>query len=172
MKPQTLNEIFFAIVERKEHPVMLTREASQWVPISSQQFYSDVAGMARALSQWGLTKGDRLAILSENRYEWAVSDFASLLLGVVVVPIYSTLTAEQTGYILCDSGARVVVVSSERQLGKVLSTREETTVEKLVVMDPVETSDAAQMRRLKLQPNGAAEKGGERRHGAAGCDES
>ena len=148
MKPQTLNEIFFAIVERKEHPVMLTREASQWVPVSPQQFYSDVAGMARVLSHWGLTKGDRLAILSENRYEWAVSDFASLLLGVVVVPIYSTLTAEQTGYILCDCGARVVVASSEKQLEKVLSIRAETTVEKLVVMDPVETSDAVQMRRL------------------------
>lgn len=148
MKPQTLNDIFFAIVERNEHPVMLVREASQWVPVSSQQLYSDVAGMARALSHWSLTKGDRLAILSENRYEWAVSDFASLLLGVVVVPVYSTLTAEQTGYILCDSGARVVVVSTETQLKKVLSIREETAVEKIVVMDAVETSDAVNMRRL------------------------
>ena len=148
MKPQTLNDIFFAIVEHKEHPVMLAREASQWVPVSSQQFYSDVAGMARALSHWGLTKGDRLAILSENRYEWAVADFASLLLGVVVVPIYSTLTAEQTGYILCDSGARVVVVSTETQLEKVLSIGGATAVEKIVVMDPVETPDAAHMRRL------------------------
>ena len=91
----------------------------------------------------GPDQGRSAGILSENRYEWAVSDFASLLLGVVVVPTYSTLTAEQTGYILCDSGARVVVVSSGKELGKVLSTREETTVEKLVVMDPVETSDAA-----------------------------
>jgi long-chain acyl-CoA synthetase len=148
MKPQTLNDIFFAIVEHKDHPVMLVREASQWVPVSSQQFYSDVAGMVRALSQWGLTKGDRLAILSENRYEWAVSDFASLLLGLVVVPVYSTLTAEQTGYILCDSGARVVVVSTETQLKKVLSIREGTAVEKIVVMDAVETSDAVHMRRL------------------------
>jgi len=148
MKPQTLNDIFFAVVEWREHPVMLRREASQWVPISAQQFYSDVAGMARALSHWGLTKGDRLAILSENRYEWPVSDFASLLLGVVVVPIYATLTAEQTGYILRDSGARVVVVSTEAQLKKVLSIREETAVEKIVVMDAVESSDAVPMRRL------------------------
>ena len=106
MKPQTLNDIFFAIVERGQDRVMLVREGSRWVPVSSQEFYRDVAGVARALSQWGLGKGDRLAILSENRLEWAVADFASLMLGLVVVPIYSTLTAKQTAYILRDSGAQ------------------------------------------------------------------
>ncbi|HET7891982.1 MAG TPA: long-chain fatty acid--CoA ligase [Candidatus Sulfotelmatobacter sp.] len=151
MKPQTLNEIFLAIVERKEHPVMLVREASQWVPVRSQQFYSDVAGMARALSQWDVIKGDRLAILSENRYEWAVADFASFLLGIVVVPVYSTLTAGQTAYILSDSGVKVAVVSTEKQLNKLLSVREETVIEKLVVMDALETPDAVQMRRLLLK---------------------
>jgi long-chain acyl-CoA synthetase len=148
MKPQTLNDIFLAIVERKQHPVMLVREASEWVPVSAHQFYRDVAGVARALSHWGLVKGDRLAILSENRLEWAVADFASLLLGIVVVPIYSTLTAQQTAYILCDSGARVVVVSTEKQLEKLLSIKDQTAVEKVVVMDDIETSDVAQMRRL------------------------
>lgn len=148
MKPQTLNDIFFAIVERRQDRVMLVREASQWAPVSSQQLYRDVAGVARALSQWGLIKGDRLAILSENRLEWAVADFASLLLGVVVVPIYSTLTAQQTAYILRDSGTRVVVVSTEKQLEKVLSIRDQTAVEKVVLMDPVETADAVHMQRL------------------------
>src|ERR1035437_8359975 len=97
MNPRTLNDIFFAIVERKQDPVMLVREASGWAPVGTRQFYRDVAGMARALSHWGLVKGDRLAILSENRFEWAVADFASFLVGVVVVPIYSTPTAQPTG---------------------------------------------------------------------------
>ncbi len=148
MNPQTLNDIFFAIVERKRVAVMLVRDASQWAPVSSQQFYRDVAGMARALSKWGLLKGDRLAILSENRLEWAVTDFAAFLLGLVVVPIYSTLTAQQTAYILCDSGARVVVVSTEKQLEKVLSIKNQTAVEKVVVMDSIETANAVQMQRL------------------------
>lgn len=148
MKPETLNDIFLAIVERKEYPVMLARKASQWQPISSQQFYSDVAGMARTLDLWGLSKGDRLAILSENRYEWAVWDFASLLLGVVVVPVYSTLTSEQTEYILGDSGARVVVVSTESQLKKIVSIKGRTALERIVLMDSLETSDAVSMRRL------------------------
>jgi long-chain acyl-CoA synthetase len=148
MKPQTLNDIFFAIVERRQDRVMLVRNESQWAPVSSQELYRNVAGVARALSQWGLSKGDRLAILSENRLEWAVADFASLLLGVVVVPIYSTLTAQQTAYILSDSGAKAVVVSTEKQLEKVLSIQHQTGVEKVVLMDPVETADAAPMQRL------------------------
>jgi long-chain acyl-CoA synthetase len=148
MKPQTLNDIFFAIVERRQERLMLVREAARWVPVSSQEFYRDVAAMARALSQWGLDKGDRLAILSENRLEWAVADFASLMLGLAVVPIYSTLTAQQTAYILRDSGARVAVVSTEKQLEKVLSIRDQTAIEKVVLMDPAETPDAVHMQRL------------------------
>ena len=67
-----------------------------------------------------------------------IADFASLLMGAVTVPIYATLTAEQTAYILRDSGARVVFVSSATQLQKVLSIRGQTALEKLVVMDAVE----------------------------------
>jgi long-chain acyl-CoA synthetase len=148
MKPRTINDIFFAIVERGQPRVMLVREANEWVPLSSQELYQKVAGVARVLRQWGLTKGDRLAILSENRFEWAAVDFASLLLGVVVVPIYSTLTAQQTAYILRDSGAKVVVVSTEKQLEKVLCIRDQIAVEKVVVMDQVKTADATQIQRL------------------------
>ena len=148
MKPQTLNDIFFAIVRSKRDRVMLVREASQWVPISSQELYRKVAAIARELKKWGVSKGDRIAILSENRPEWAVADFASLLLGAVVVPIYSTLTAQQTAYILSDSGARVVVVSSAKQLEKVLSIKDQTAVEKVVVMGPMETSNAVSMEGL------------------------
>ncbi len=148
MNLQTINDIFFAIVERGQARVMLVRDANEWVPISSQELYQKVVGVARVLREWGLTKGDRLAILSENRFEWAAADFASLLLGVVVVPIYSTLTARQTAYILRDSGAKVVVVSTRNQLEKVLSLRDQTAVEKVLVMDQVETADAIQIHRL------------------------
>jgi long-chain acyl-CoA synthetase len=145
MKLQTINDIFFGIAERGLERVMMSRAADEWVAISAKEFYRDVAGVARALRQWGLAKGDRLAILSENRPEWAVGDFASLLLGAVVVPIYATLTPQQTAYILRDSGAKVVVVSSEKQLQKVLSIKDQTFLERIVVMDPLETPEATQM---------------------------
>src|SRR6202007_3416724 len=98
---------------------MLHRRAFQWLPISSQELYRNVAGVALALSGWGLVKGDRVAILSENRPEWTIADFACQLLGLVSVPIYTTLTAEQSAFILQDAGARAVFVSSEHQRRKI-----------------------------------------------------
>ena len=69
----------------------------------------------------GLVKGDRVAILSENRWEWAVTDFATLAMGGVDVPLYGTLTPEQIGYMLRDSGAKVVVVSTGEQYDKIVA---------------------------------------------------
>jgi long-chain acyl-CoA synthetase len=156
MTPQTLNDIFSTIVERGHDRVMLAREAGRWVPINSQQFYQHVAGVAWALRNWGVGKGDRVAILSENRPEWAVTDFACFQLGAVVVPIYATLTAQQTAYILCDSGTKVVVVSTDQQLKKVLSIKDQTTLEHVAVMDPGGTEDAASM--LCLMQEGPRER--------------
>src|SRR6267143_6152485 len=148
MSLATLNDIFFSIVERNHERVMMYRQALQWVPISSRELYRDVAGVTRALAGWGLSKGDRVAILSENRPEWTITDFACQLLGLVSVPIYSTLTAEQSAFILQDAGVRVVFVSSEQQLRKVQTILSQTPVEKIVVMDPVETAHAFHMERL------------------------
>src|SRR5579863_1810917 len=148
MSLKTLNDIFFAIAGRNDRVVMMHRQAIQWVSISSAEFYRNVVGVARALQQWGISKGDRVAILSENRPEWTIADFACLLIGAVVVPVYTTLTNEQTAYILQDSGARVVFVSSEKQLLKVQAIRAETVVERIVAMDAVEAADATVMQSL------------------------
>ena len=145
---QTVNEVFSSIVERGQARVMMHREAIDWIPISAQELYRRVCGVARALQSWAIVKGDRIAILSENRPEWAIADFASLLIGAVTVPVYSTLTDQQTAYILRDSGARVIFVSSEKQLAKVLATKDQTSIQKIVVMDAVETAHAFQMSRL------------------------
>jgi len=148
MSLTTLNDIFYAIVERNHERVMMHRPAMQWLSVSSPELYRDVAGVARALAGWGLCKGERVAILSENRPEWTITDFACQLLGVVSVPIYATLTGEQCAFILQDAGVRVVFVSSEQQLRKVQAVLGQTTVEKIVVMDPVETAHAFHMERL------------------------
>jgi long-chain acyl-CoA synthetase len=130
--------------------------SDQWTAISSIEFYRDVVGVSRALRQWGIAKGDRVAILSENRPEWTMADFACLLIGAVVVPIYATLTEEQTAYILRDAGVRAVFVSSQKQLQKVLSTRETTAVERIVVMDDVGSDAAVPM--SQLRKNGPAQR--------------
>ncbi len=142
MSIATLNDIFFAAVERNLDRIMLHRQAGQWLPISSQEFGRNVARTARALQKWGIRKGDRVAILSENRPEWPVADIASLLLGAVTVPLYTTLTSEQTAFVLQDSGCRAIFVSSDQQLQKILSILPQTSLERVAVMDPLQNIGA------------------------------
>ena len=108
-------------------------------------------GVARALESWGVRKGDRVVILSENRPEWTITDFAILALGAVTVPVYSTQTAEQTSFILNDSGARVIAVSTKNQLEKVLTIQRNTPVDRIIVMDAVEPAHGVPMQALTLQ---------------------
>jgi len=148
MTLNTLNDVFFSVVESNRSQVMLYRRPIQWIPISASEFYQNVIGVARTMCQWGIGPSDRVAILSENRPEWTIADFATLLIGAVVVPIYTTLTADQTVFLLNDSGARVVFVSNEAHLNKVSSIRERSRLERVVVMDDVETAHAHRMHQM------------------------
>jgi long-chain acyl-CoA synthetase len=151
MEIRTLSDIFFTSVKHDvDRHLMFKRDAvtqtkptssgdsgSNWQVISSRQLYGYVAIMARILRQWGIQKGDRVAILSENRPEWMIADFACVCSGIADVPIYTTLTAEQTLYLLKNSAARVIFVSTLEQLRKVQSVQGQTALEKVVVMDDV-----------------------------------
>jgi len=138
MSIATLNDIFFAAVERNLDRIMLYRDAGKWLPISSREFGIGVARTVHTLHAWGIRAGDRIAILSENRPEWPTADVASLLLGAVTVPLYTTLTPEQTAFVLNDSACRTIFLSSDQQLHKILSVLQQTQIEKIIVMDPVE----------------------------------
>jgi long-chain acyl-CoA synthetase len=135
MSLATLNDVFFTAVERNLDRAMLHRQEGKWLPISSSDLRRSVAGTVHGLQEWGTRRGDRIAILSENRPEWPIADFAILLLGGVTVPVYATLTPEQTAFTLRDSGASVVFVSTEHQLRKVQTILPQTQVRKIVVMD-------------------------------------
>jgi long-chain acyl-CoA synthetase len=143
---KTLNDIFFLIAAADRERAILTQDESggktEWKAISSAQFYQRVRSLAEAFTAWGLRKGDRIAILAENRWEWAVTDFAALALGAVDVPIYPTLTAEQTAVLLADSGARIAVVSNRAQYEKVAVHRASTALEHIAIMDDAGTPDA------------------------------
>jgi long-chain acyl-CoA synthetase len=151
MSLQTLNDILLAVSKNRRDRVMLQRQVQGWTPISSTEIYRSVVGVARALESWGVRKGDRVAILSENRPEWTITDFAALALGAVTVPVYTTQTAEQTAFLLNDSGARVIAVSTPPQLEKVLTIQPHTAIERILVMDAVETAHAVPMQELMLQ---------------------
>jgi long-chain acyl-CoA synthetase len=137
METRTLVDIFFASVAHDVQQHVMFKRGAKWQIISSRQLYGYVATLARVLKQWGIHKGDRVAILGENRPEWMITDFACVNSGIVDVPIYATLTAEQTLYLLQNSRARVIFVSTLEQLRKVQSIQARTSLEKIVVMDDV-----------------------------------
>src|SRR4029077_12459162 len=96
-----------------------------------------VEGLGAGLAALGIRRGDRVALLSENRYEWAVTDLATLGQGAVTVPIYPTLTAPQVRYILDNAEAKVGVLSSAAQLEKLLGVADSLPrLTTLIVMDP------------------------------------
>ena len=133
---KTVNEIFGLVASRGE-AVVMQRQATDgtWSPITAAEVYGMVRALAGALQSWGVKKGDRVAILSENRWEWAIADFAVLAIGGVDVPLYATNTPEQVGYMLRNSGAKVVVVSSAEQKEKLAAAGEMPDLERVVVMN-------------------------------------
>ncbi|HEX7316896.1 MAG TPA: long-chain fatty acid--CoA ligase [Pyrinomonadaceae bacterium] len=86
----------------------------QWLYIPGEAIIQRVRAVALGLSALGVKRGDRVALLSENRPDWSVADIAILSLGAVNVPIYTTQAPEQVRYILEDSGARVLFVSGKK----------------------------------------------------------
>lgn len=148
MKLHSLNELFYTVVERELAEVMLYRRKAEWIPLSSRELYRQVVGTARALEAWGVRPGDRVAILSENRPEWAVADFAIMAVGAASVPIFTTITPDQIWHVLNDSGARVIFVSTRDQLHKISLLRDHCAVEQIVVMDPVVNPGVVPMQQL------------------------
>jgi long-chain acyl-CoA synthetase len=148
MEPRTLADIFFTAVERNAECVAMFRQNGQWRPVSARQYYAYVASVARALRSWGIQRGDRVAILSENRLEWMLADFACVCSGILDVPVYTTLTADQTAYLLKNSGARVIFVSTQEQLEKIQSIQAQTAIEKIVMMDNATAPNVIAMRSL------------------------
>jgi long-chain acyl-CoA synthetase len=146
---KTINDIFFlAVTSTNPRAILYVDAAGKWQPFTGMQIYQRVRALAETLAEWGIRKGDRIAILGENRWEWAVADFAALAMGAVDVPIYPTLTAEQIGVLLADSGARVAVVSTRQQYDKVESVRAHTGVERIILMDDEGVPDAVLMSSL------------------------
>ncbi|MFW6200306.1 MAG: AMP-dependent synthetase/ligase, partial [Gemmatimonadota bacterium] len=109
----------------------------RWEATSYDRAREVAVSVAAAFADAGLERGDRVALLSSNRPEWALTDYGALLAGVQIVPVYSTLTPEDVEYLVNDSEARAVVASDQEQLAKVLEIRDDCpSLEWAVVFDP------------------------------------
>lgn len=134
--PTTLNELFNAAVERhREEEFLRFKEGEEWRSLSFGEVARRIRELALGLSAMGMRRGDRLAIWSENRPEWNLADMATLSIGAADVPIYATQARPQVEYILRDSGARAMFVSSTF-LPEALSIKETMpTLERIITFD-------------------------------------
>jgi len=118
----TLVDLFFEAIEANRGRVAFQRMESErsLVDIGYDEVLVLVKQVVAALQARGIARGDRVAILAENRPEWAIVDYGCLCAGVLDVPVYTTLTAPQISYLFEDSGCRLVFASSAEQMEKVL----------------------------------------------------
>ena len=142
----TINDLFLHLSSAANPRAVLWQDPfGQWQPISSDQIYQRVRVLAQTLLSWGAKKGDRIALIGENRWEWAVSDFAILAIGAADVPIYPTLTGEQIAVLMRDADCRIAIVSTRQQFDKLNSVRGQTKLERIVMMDSPVPEDAIAM---------------------------
>lgn len=139
MPEATLAELFFEAIDTHGAAAALQRlsSATDVQDISYRDALETVKSIVGGLGEAGLERGDRAAILSENRPEWALTDYGCICAGVIGVPIYPSLTAPQVAYILADSGAKAVFVSDHEQLEKALDAAADSDHDvAVVVFDP------------------------------------
>jgi long-chain acyl-CoA synthetase len=140
----TITEMFVKVTDTftgESRPMYRYKKDGSYHDISFRRMRAWVEEFAAGLASLGLSRGDRLAIISENRPEWVVTDIGSLFLGAIDVPIYPTLTAKQVEFILNDSGTKIAVVSNQYQLNKVLKIRDEVkSLEYIIVMNELDVA--------------------------------
>ena len=118
--------VWASAARRGEAPAMWRRVDGKYQPISYRELTERVQALASSIAALGFAPGDRMALLSENRVEWAIADLACLCLGGTTVGMFASLPAGQVEYIVQDAGARLMIVSDAKQLSKVTSIRRST----------------------------------------------
>jgi long-chain acyl-CoA synthetase len=120
---KTLNDIYERTCGIDRPAILKYKAGDRWIDITVPEFRDSVRWFSPGLRLLGVKPADRVAILSENRPEWAMSDFAILTGAAVTVPIYPTLLGWQIEYIVNDCGAVTVICSTEEQMNKILEIR-------------------------------------------------
>jgi len=137
MEITTLNDIYAQTSEIQRDAAMMYKKGDRWISVSVPEFRDTVRWFSTGLRILGVKPGDRVAILSENRPEWTMADFAILCGAAVTVPVYPTLLEWQIEYILNDSGSVAVICSTEEQLKKVLQVKGHCPmIHNVIVCDP------------------------------------
>jgi long-chain acyl-CoA synthetase len=146
LPPGTLVDLFFGAVDRHNlDAAQMYRTPDGWKNISHKQLLADVHALADGMAALGIQRGDRVGLLSENRPEWALADYAMLCAGILNVPLYPTLPANQMAFIMNDAGVRAVFVSNAELLEKIREARKTvTTLEHIIIIDNLAAAGAGE----------------------------
>jgi long-chain acyl-CoA synthetase len=155
--PGTLTKLFFEACEQYDKPDALKFKANgTWHPISHRTVLERVRRAALGLHEIGVRPGDRLGLLSENRPEWAIADYACLTACVADVPIYPNTTADQAAYILRDSGSVAIFVSTAEQAAKIAQVRKQLPALRHVIGFDAQRHAGVDLTLAELEARGAA----------------
>ena len=156
--PGTLTRLYFDAMAAYDRPDAMNVRTGpgQWQSISHRETERRVRHLSLGLLELGLQPGDRVALISENRPEWALTDWACLTARLADVPIYPSLPAEQVVHPINDSGATVIFVSSEVHAAKVASVRAQCPALKHVITFTSERIAGSDLTLAELTARGAA----------------
>ena len=155
---KTINHVFRnRTLTYKDRLAVEKKRNGRWERATWSQYYDRSRAVGLGLAALGVAKGDRVALLSENRLEWLYTDMGTLGIGACLVPIYTTLTAEEVAYIVGNAEARVLVVEDPVQVEKALTAAGQCPALKTIVaMDAGGVSDDRLISFSRLMEMGAA----------------
>lgn len=154
--PGTINRLFFEAIERfNRDDAFRYKVDGEWKSLSHRTLLERVRHVALGLEQLGVVAEERVALLSENRIEWPIVDYACACSAITDVPIYPTLPAEQTAWMLQDSGTRAIFVSTAEQARKISSVRAELPALEWIIGFDATSADGCDMTLEELEKMGA-----------------
>src|SRR6185369_4119665 len=154
-QPVTLVDVFERVARRhKRKDTLNYKSEGRWVSVSSDEMMARAREIAAGLYAIGVRRGDRVAILSDSRVEWTLTDAGCIFAGVVDVPIYPTLTPPQVKYILNDSGAGVLFVANREKYEELRDVIAESPVKLVVAFESTAADDVLSL--VQLEAKGVA----------------
>jgi long-chain acyl-CoA synthetase len=155
-EPKTLIDVFTGVARLHKRPDTLNYKSEErWVPISSDEMIARAKNIAAGLHAIGIERGDRIALLSESRVEWTLTDAGCIFGGAIDVPIYPTLAPPQVRYILNDSGASALIIEGREKFEELKDILGECPdIKKIIYFDPDGMNAAEGMSLAQLEDLG------------------
>ena len=141
----SLPAMFFHWAARKANkPFLWIRKDKDWAALSWGETAQRVRHLARGLNALGIQAGDRVALIAENRPEWAIADLAIMAAGAITVPAYTTFTTEDYRHVLSNSGAKALILSSNTLAQRVMPAANQLSyLQTIIALEPLKSQTDA-----------------------------